>query len=126
MQQGPAVPQGSGIRQISERLSTTVLLYMLCLYSKTQVSKEGAGTSRPATATYRPQRYRFGGLELRFEDAQLHEYETKGYVIIECPFPRELTDVCQAAVDRVAQDPNAGPPDGNKRNHYRLRPQLEG
>jgi len=63
---------------------------------------------------------------MRFDAAQLHQYETKGYVIVECPFPRELTDACQAAAERVAQDPQAGPADGNKRNHYRLRPQLEG
>lgn len=61
---------------------------------------------------------------MKFDCAQLEQYEAKGYVIIECPFAQELTDACQAAVDRAAQDPSTGPPDG-KRNHHRLRPQVE-
>ena len=61
---------------------------------------------------------------MQFDNAQLDQYETKGYVIIECPFPHELTHACQEAVDRATQDPDAGPSDG-KRNHCRLRPQAE-
>ena len=61
---------------------------------------------------------------MKFDQAQLDQYETKGYVIIECPFPEELTHACQDAVEPAAQDPDSGLPD-SKRNHYRLRPQVE-
>ena len=61
---------------------------------------------------------------MRLNAEQLSAYQTLGYVVVDCPFPAELTSACLAAVDKWAQDPTAGPAD-DKRNHYRLRPQLD-
>ena len=60
---------------------------------------------------------------MRFSEAQLEDYRTKGYVIIDCPFPGELTERCLAAVEKVAIDPGRNSTDG-KRNHFRLEPQV--
>ena len=62
---------------------------------------------------------------MRFSDAQLEQYRTLGYVIVGCPFPESLTEACMAAVEGAARDPSEGPADGSKRNHFRLRPQVE-
>ena len=62
---------------------------------------------------------------MRFSDAQLEQYRTLGYVIVDCPFPESLTEACMAAVEGAARDPSEGPADGSKRNHHRLRPQVE-
>ena len=62
---------------------------------------------------------------MRFSEEQLGQYRSLGYVIVDCPFPESLTEECMAAVERVARDPSEGPADGGKRNHFRLRPQLE-
>ena len=60
---------------------------------------------------------------MRFSEAQLEDYRTKGYVIIDCPFPGELTERCLATVENVAIDPARNSTDG-KRNHFRLKPQV--
>jgi hypothetical protein len=39
---------------------------------------------------------------LKFAKTQLEAYRINGYVIVLCPFPRELTEACLAAVERVA------------------------
>ena len=62
---------------------------------------------------------------MKFSEAQLEQYRTYGYVIVDCPFPERLTEECMAAVEKAAQDPAEGPADGGKRNHFHLRPQLE-
>ena len=62
---------------------------------------------------------------MKFSDAQLEQYRTKGYVIVDCPFPESLTAACMAAVEKAVQDPAEGPADGSKRNHFYLRPQVE-
>ena len=61
---------------------------------------------------------------MKFSEAQLEQYRTHGYVIVDCPFPERLTEECMAAVEKAAQDPSEEPADGSKRNHFRLRPQL--
>ena len=61
---------------------------------------------------------------MKFSEAQLEQYRTHGYVIVDCPFPERLTEECMAAVEKAAQDPTEGPADGSKRNHFYLRPQL--
>ena len=60
---------------------------------------------------------------MRFNDAQLEEYRERGYAVVDCPWPEQLTEACLAAVEKVARDPSEGPEDG-KRNHFRLRPQI--
>ena len=62
---------------------------------------------------------------MKFSEAQLEQYRTYGYVIVDCPFPERLTEECMATVEKAAQDPTEGPADGGKRNHFYLRPQLE-
>ena len=62
---------------------------------------------------------------MRFSDGQLEQYRTLGYVIVDCPFPESFTEECMAAVEGAARDPSEGPADGSKRNHHRLRPQVE-
>ena len=62
---------------------------------------------------------------MKFSEAQLAQYRTEGYVIVDCPFPENLTEACMAAVEKATQDPSEGPTDGSKRNHFYLRPQLE-
>lgn len=59
---------------------------------------------------------------MRFTPEQLVEYHERGYVIIPCPFPQNLTDKCIAAFEKVAEDPV--PDEDGKKNHYRLRPQM--
>ena len=60
---------------------------------------------------------------MRFNDAQLEGYRERGYAVVDCPWPEQLTEACLAAVEKVARDPSEGPEDG-KRNHFRLRPQI--
>ena len=60
---------------------------------------------------------------MKFTSAQLREYHANGYVVVPCPFPKELTDRCLEAVRRVAIDPRDNTGDG-KGNHYTLRPQI--
>ena len=62
---------------------------------------------------------------MKFSERQLEQYRTLGYVIVDCPFPKSLTEECMAAVERTTRDPSEGPADGSKRNHFRLRPQVE-
>lgn len=54
--------------------------------------------------------------------SQLDEYNTRGYVIIDCPFPQTLIDNCLDAVEKVAEEPS--PHEDGKLNHHRLRPQM--
>ena len=60
---------------------------------------------------------------MKFTDAQLELYRSRGFAIVDCPFSETLTEACMAAVEKVARNPSEGPVDG-KRNHFRLRPQL--
>lgn len=60
---------------------------------------------------------------MQFDQGQLEEYQSRGYVIVDCPFPAELTWDCLAAVDKVAIDPALNDTDG-KANHYTLAPQV--
>ena len=62
---------------------------------------------------------------MKFSEEQLEQYRTEGYVIVDCPFPENLTEACMAAVEKAVQDPSEGPADGSKRNHFYLRPQVE-
>jgi len=59
---------------------------------------------------------------MKFTPDQLAEYNERGYVIIDCPFPQEFTDACLQAVEKVAEEPI--PDEDRKKNHHRLRPQL--
>jgi ectoine hydroxylase-related dioxygenase (phytanoyl-CoA dioxygenase family) len=61
---------------------------------------------------------------MKFTQAQLAEYNEKGYVIIACPFAPELTQCCLEAVEKVAIDPAQNTVDP-RRNHFRLKPQAE-
>jgi ectoine hydroxylase-related dioxygenase (phytanoyl-CoA dioxygenase family) len=60
---------------------------------------------------------------MKFTQSQLEEYRANGYVIIECPFPAELTEACLSAADRVVVPPASIQHDA-KQNHYRLKPQI--
>ena len=60
---------------------------------------------------------------MRFTPEQVEQYNSTGYVIIECPFAPELTERCLQAVEKVAIDPALNTTDG-KRNHYTLKPQV--
>jgi hypothetical protein len=59
---------------------------------------------------------------MKLSAEQLTQLNTDGYVIIDCPFPRALTDACLEAVDKVAIDPELS--DDAKKNHYALAPQI--
>ena len=59
---------------------------------------------------------------MKFTTEQLQQYEEKGYVIVDCPFPAELTQRCLDAVEKVQGDPVSG---DTHRHHFRLRPQIE-
>lgn len=59
---------------------------------------------------------------MQFTPDQLAEYNERGYVIIDCPFPETFTNTCLEAVEKVAEEPIAKH-DG-KLNHHRLRPQI--
>ena len=52
---------------------------------------------------------------MKFSEAQLEQYRTEGYVIVDCPFPESLTEACMAAVEKAIQDPSEGPTDGSKK-----------
>ena len=60
---------------------------------------------------------------MKFTQSQLDEYNDRGYVIVPCPFSRDLTNQCLEAVEKVAVDPVDVTTDGI-RNHFRLRPQI--
>ncbi|MEE2657593.1 MAG: phytanoyl-CoA dioxygenase family protein [Candidatus Latescibacterota bacterium] len=63
---------------------------------------------------------------MRFAPNQLAQYQELGYVVVDCPFPRELTHHCLEAAGRVAGDPADVAAVDSKGNHYRLRPQIPG
>ena len=52
---------------------------------------------------------------MRFNDAQLEEYRERGYAVVDCPWPEQLTEACLAAVEKVARDPSEGPEDGKRK-----------
>ena len=56
---------------------------------------------------------------------QLDQYNRLGYVVVPCPFPAQLTEVCLRAVEKVVVDADANSGDTRK-NHFRLEPQIEG
>jgi hypothetical protein len=60
---------------------------------------------------------------LKFTDAQLEQYQTNGYAIIDCPFPAGLTDDCMRAVRKVSSKDETFEKVWNG-NHYRLKPQT--
>ncbi|MBS11799.1 MAG: hypothetical protein CME19_09385 [Gemmatimonadetes bacterium] len=60
---------------------------------------------------------------MRLNSEQLDQLNVDGYVIIDCPFPRELTDACLEAVSMTAVDPEDMTPDA-KKNHHSLPPQI--
>jgi hypothetical protein len=60
---------------------------------------------------------------MKLSSDQLSQLDSDGYVIIDCPFPRELTDACLDAVSRVAIDPVSLSNDA-KKNHFSLAPQI--
>ena len=60
---------------------------------------------------------------MRLSPDQLQQLDTDGYVIIDCPFPCDLTDACLNAVDKVAIAPDEMSDDA-KKNHYSLSPQI--
>jgi len=62
---------------------------------------------------------------MKFDPSQLEQYRREGYVIVDCPFPEQLTAACLAAVDKVAIDPEQNATD-SRGNHYRLKPQVPG
>jgi len=53
---------------------------------------------------------------------QLEQYRRDGYVIIDAPFSKSLTDDCLAAVRRVARDPAEVAVTDGKKNHFTLMP----
>jgi hypothetical protein len=57
---------------------------------------------------------------MQFTPDQLAEYNERGYVIIDCPFPETFTNTCLEAVEKVAEEPI--PKHDGKLNHHRLRP----
>lgn len=60
---------------------------------------------------------------MRLTQPQLAQLEADGYVIVDCPFDRQLTDACLEAVKRAAVAPEALSHDA-KQNHYTLAPQI--
>ena len=62
---------------------------------------------------------------MRLTPTELEAYRRDGYVIVDCPFPAELTEACMSAVERVAADPVSHDID-TRRNHFRLTPQMPG
>jgi len=62
---------------------------------------------------------------MKLDSAQLDAYHRLGYVVVPTPFPDELTGEALRAVEKLADDPDANTGDTRK-NHFRLRPQVEG
>lgn len=62
---------------------------------------------------------------MKLSSSQLEAYNRDGYVIVDCPFPPELTAECLRAVEKVAIDPALITTD-TRRNHFRLAPQVPG
>ena len=62
---------------------------------------------------------------MQLSPTELETYRRDGYVVVDCPFPAELTEACMSAVDRVAADPVSHDID-TRRNHFRLTPQMPG
>jgi hypothetical protein len=57
---------------------------------------------------------------------QLAQYRRDGYLILDTPFPRALTDDCLAAVAAYARDPAEVAAVDTKRNHFTLMPAVPG
>ena len=62
---------------------------------------------------------------MQFSSSQLEQYERDGYVIVDCPFPEQLTAACLAVVEQLATYASENTTD-SKGNHYRLKPQVPG
>ena len=60
---------------------------------------------------------------MKLSPEQFTRLNTDGYVIIDCPFPRALTDACLEAVDKVVVGHGELSADA-KKNHYSLSPQI--
>ncbi len=60
---------------------------------------------------------------MQFSAAQLEEYQTQGYVVVDCPFATALTRAALQAVEKVAIAPELNTTDF-KGNHFRLPPQV--
>jgi hypothetical protein len=60
---------------------------------------------------------------MKLSSDQLSQLDSDGYVIIDCPFPRSLTDACLDTVSRVAVDPVSLSNEA-KKNHFSLAPQI--
>ena len=60
---------------------------------------------------------------MKLSSNQLQQLDTGGYVIIDCPFPRTLTDGCLEAVEKAAVSPSELSADA-KQNHHSLSPQI--
>ncbi|HZO90295.1 MAG TPA: phytanoyl-CoA dioxygenase family protein [Chthonomonadaceae bacterium] len=57
---------------------------------------------------------------------QLEQYHRDGYVIIDAPFPRALTEDCLAAVAAYGCDPKEVAAVDTKQNHFTLMPAVPG
>jgi hypothetical protein len=55
---------------------------------------------------------------------QLEQYHRDGYLIIDAPFPRSLTDDCLAAVAAYGRDPLEVAAVDTKKNHFTLMPAV--
>ncbi|MEE2752613.1 MAG: phytanoyl-CoA dioxygenase family protein [Candidatus Latescibacterota bacterium] len=60
---------------------------------------------------------------MRLTPEQLAQLDTAGYIVVECPFPRQLTDACLVAVDKVSVTPEQISHDA-KKNHFSLTPHI--
>lgn len=58
-----------------------------------------------------------------FSPSQLEQYRTRGYVVVDGPFPAALTQAALQATEKVAIDPALNTTD-TKGNHFRLPPQV--
>ena len=92
------------------------LLLLLLLAAGGRRSSGGQRSSTP-----------LGPIKMRLDPEQLEVYERQGWLVLDAPWPRELTAALKSAVDVVAADPDevrtAG---GHKWTHHTLAPQLPG
>jgi ectoine hydroxylase-related dioxygenase (phytanoyl-CoA dioxygenase family) len=55
---------------------------------------------------------------------QLEQYHRDGYLVIDAPFPKSLTDACLAAVAAYERDPAEVSAIDTKKNHFTLMPAV--
>ena len=60
---------------------------------------------------------------MKLSEDQIQKLSQDGYIVIDCPFPRALTDACLQSVHDVAVPPEQMSDDA-KKNHYTLSPQI--